>query len=204
MTATPEIEAASRGSALVRRALEVARETHGEQVRDNGAGPTPFVRHLFEVAEPLAQEGHPDEVVAAALLHDTVESGGLSVERVRAGFGGAVAELVDALSERTEITSHGERKDDLRRRVAEAGEAAQAIYAADKLSNVEALREGYAVKGEDVDASLKVSLDEKLLVWEKDLEMLRKRLGDAPPVNRLAAALSALRAERAHPRQTYG
>ena len=197
MTATPGIEAASERSPVVRKALAVARRAHEDQVRDNGAGPAPFMRHLLEVAEQLAQEGFPDEVIAAGLLHDTVESGGLSVDRVRADFGDSIAHLVDVLSERPEIESHDERKDDLRRRVAEAGPAAQAIYAADKLSNVEALREGYAVRGEDVDENLKVSLDEKVLVWEKDLEMLRAHSGGTPLVARLGDSLAELSAERA-------
>jgi (p)ppGpp synthase/HD superfamily hydrolase len=196
MTATPEIEAAGERSPLVRRALSAARDAHAEQVRDDGSGPTPFLRHLLEVAEQLAGAGYPDRVLAAALLHDAVESGGLEVEAVHEQFGDEVARLVEALTERPEIPDHQARKDDLRLRVAAAGKEAQAIYAADKLSNVEALRRGYAAKGEDVDESLKVSLDEKLLVWEKDVEMLRRDSGGGPIAERLADSLAALSSER--------
>jgi (p)ppGpp synthase/HD superfamily hydrolase len=196
MSGARALERVSERSPLVRRALEVAQDAHEGQARDDGAGPFPVVRHLLEVSEALAGAGCADEVVAAGLLHDTVESGGLSVAEVREEFGDAVAHLVEALSERAELDSHEERKEDLRRRVAAAGEAAQAIYAADKLSNVEALRAGYAVKGEDVDANLKVSLDEKLRVWEKDVEMLRAHSGGTPVVERLADALAELSAER--------
>ncbi len=197
MTATPGIEAASERSPVVRKALAVARRAHEDQVRDNGAGPPRSCDHLLEVAEQLAEEGFPDEVLAAGLLHDMVESGGLSVDAIRADFGDWVADLVDALSERPEIDSHDDRKDDLRRRVAVAGPAAQAIYAADKLTNVEVLRDGYAVKGEEVDENLKVSLDEKVLVWAKDLEMLRAHSGGTPIVIRLGDSLAELSAERA-------
>jgi (p)ppGpp synthase/HD superfamily hydrolase len=153
--------------------------------------------HLLGVAEQLAQDGYRDEVIAAALLHDVVESGGLGVEQVRAEFGDEIAHLVEALSERPEIEPHGERKDDLRRRVAAAGPDAQAIYAADKLSNIEALREGYRVSGEKVDSTLAVSLDDKVRIWEKDLEMLLDQSGGTPLVDRLADALAELAAERA-------
>jgi (p)ppGpp synthase/HD superfamily hydrolase len=197
MTVAPGLEAASERSELVRRALARAREAHGNQTRDNGAGPTPFIDHLLEVAEQLAQEAYPDQVIAAGLLHDVVESGGMSVEQVRNEFGDPVAHLVEALSERKEIDSHAERKDDLRRRVAAAGPEAQAIYAADKLSNIEALREGYRARGEDVDVSLKVPLDEKVSIWESDLEMLLGGSGGASLVNRLADALAELAGERA-------
>lgn len=196
MSGARELESVSERSPLVRRALEVAQEAHDGQTRDDGAGPFPFIRHLLEVSEALAAAGCPDEVIAAGLLHDAVESGGLSVGEVREEFGDAVAHLVEALSERSEIDSHEERKDDLRSRVAAAGEAAQAIYAADKLSNIESLRAGYAAKGEEVDANLKVSLDEKLGVWEMDVEMLRTHSGGTPLVERLADSLAELSAER--------
>ena len=126
-----------------------------------------------------------------------IESGGLEIEQVREGFGDSVAHLVDALSERPEIEAYDARKDDLRRRVANAGTAAQAIYAADKLSNVQALRDGYALKGEAVDAKLDVPLDEKAQVWDADLAMLLEQSADLPVVKRLAGALAGLRNERA-------
>jgi (p)ppGpp synthase/HD superfamily hydrolase len=197
MTAAAGIEAAAERSPLVRRALETARRAHEGQARDDGAGPAPFLRHLLEVGEQLSREGEADEVLAAGLLHDTIESGGLTRNELRAEFGDPIAHLVDVLSERPEIDSHEDRKDDLRARVAAAGADAQAIYAADKLSNVESLREGYRSRGEAVDEALKVSLDEKMRVWEQDLEMLRAHAGGTPLVQRLADALAELAAERA-------
>jgi GTP pyrophosphokinase len=191
------IEEACERSELVRRALETARRAHHEQTRDDGAGPTPFMHHLLEVGGMLAREGRPDEVLAAALLHDAIESGGLSEEALREEFGDSVVHLVGTLSERPEIESHEERKDDLRRRVAAAGAPAQAIYAADKLSNVESLRQGYRRRGEAVDETLEVSLDEKARVWERDVEMLRALSGATPSVQQLAGALGELLAERA-------
>jgi (p)ppGpp synthase/HD superfamily hydrolase len=196
MTAAPRIEAACERSPLVREALAEARGAHRGQVRDDGDGPTPFLRHLLEVGEQLALEGRDDDVLAAGLLHDSIESGGLTREEIRDRFGDEVARLVDALSERPEIESDAGRKDDLRSRVAEAGGEARAIYAADKLSNVESLRRGYASHGEEVDAALRVTLDEKMLVWERDLEMLRAHSGGTLPVERLGDAIAELTAER--------
>jgi (p)ppGpp synthase/HD superfamily hydrolase len=197
MTAAPGIEAACERSPVVRSALETARRAHDGQARDDGAGPTPFLRHLLEVGEELTREGLSDEALAAALLHDAIESGGLTQAGLRAEFGDSVAHLVDSLSERPEIESHEERKDDLRRRVAAAGSESRAIYAADKLSNIKSLRQGYRSRGEGVDEKLKVSLDEKMRVWQKDLEMLRSHAGGTPLVRRLGDALAELSAERA-------
>lgn len=186
---------------MVREALSLARRVHADESRDDGNGPTPFMDHLLAVGNELARDGYPEGVVAAGLLHDTVESGGLEIDDVRGAFGDSVAHLVDALSERPEIDAYAERKDDLRRRVAHAGPDAQAIYAADKLSNMRALRDGYAVRGEAVDAKLKVSLDEKVQVWEADLEMLAENSPGVPVVDRLAEALAGLRSERASARR---
>lgn len=197
MAVTRGIDAARERSAVVREALETALRAHDGQERDDGCGPRPFAEHVLAVADQLAGDGYRDAVIAAGLLHDTIESGGLDPDRIRADFGEEIARLVDAMSERPDIEAREERKDDLRRRVSEAGRDAQAIYAADKLANVRALREGYAVRGEGVDEALDVSLDEKIQTWESDLEMLFEESADAPVVDRLADTLAGLWGERA-------
>lgn len=156
----------------------------------------PFIEHPLAVAERLAENGCPDEVLAAALLHDVVEKGGMELGELRERFGDAVVGLVDALTEDAAISSYEERKDEHRSQVARAGRQARAIFAADKLVNVEALRDAYAARGESVDRELQVPLGTKLRTWERDLKMLAAEEPGLPLVNRLADELAGLRRER--------
>jgi (p)ppGpp synthase/HD superfamily hydrolase len=184
-------------SALVRGAISTARRAHASQMRETGCGEIPFVEHPLAVADLLAEQDYPEGVVAAALLHDVVEYAEICPGELPGRFGTRVALLVSALTEDVEIEEYEERKEEHRRRVAEAGPEARVIFAADKIANVLVLREAYSVLGESVDANLPVSLDLKILVWEYDLEMLFDESPGVPLVDRFAEEMLGLWGERA-------
>jgi (p)ppGpp synthase/HD superfamily hydrolase len=171
MSATSGIDAAIERSDLLKDALETARRAHAGQLR-RGSDGRPFIDHPLAVAELLLEHGHGDEVLAAALLHDVVEKSDVEVADVRRDFGDVVGDLVEVMTEDETIEAYEERKAEHRQRVAEADRAAQAIFAADKRTNVAMLREAYALIGERVSEELAVALDLKVYVWEEDLEML--------------------------------
>jgi (p)ppGpp synthase/HD superfamily hydrolase len=180
----------------VRAALATATEAHAGQIR-NGAGGIPYIQHPIAVAELLAAHGWTDEVLAAALLHDVVEDSDKDVAELRQQFGDPIAGLVEALSDDESISDWTERKAEHRGRVGEGGEEALAIYAADKLTNVKALRDAYAEQGEAVAEELKVPLEYKIDAWQADLEMLRARAPELPFLDELESGLSLFRADRA-------
>lgn len=195
MAQSPRIEAAADSSKLVRDALETARRAHAGQIR-NGSGGAPYIDHPIAVAELLAEHGFGDEILAAALLHDVVEESATDVAEIRAGFGEPIASLVDALTDEEAIEPYERRKDEHRRRVSEAGADARAIYAADKLANIRALRRVYTGRGEAVGDELKAPLDDKMAVWEADAELLRDTDPDLPFLSELEDQLAGLRADR--------
>ena len=195
--ASGRLDAKAQRSALVRGALSVARRAHAGQFRQTGCEEIPFIEHSLAVAELLAGHNYPDEVLAAGLLHDVLESSELAAEGLRGRFGDPVAELVEALTEDASLEDYEERKQEHRERVAAAGAPAQAIFAADKVANVGVLREAYAVLGEDVDEELPVSLDIKILIWEFDLEMLFANAPGVPLVDRFADEMVGLWGQRA-------
>jgi (p)ppGpp synthase/HD superfamily hydrolase len=197
MPSAPRIEAAAERSDLVREALSMAHEAHAGQMRQTGSGEIPFVDHPIAVADHLAREGFPDEVVAAGLLHDVVEHTGVALDELRARFGDEVTDLVGVLTESEAIEPYETRKEEHRERIAAAGREARAVFTADKTANVEILREAYAIEGEEVDAELPVSLDLKIFVWELDLEMLFRTAPDLPLVDRFADEMARLWGQRA-------
>ncbi len=175
----------------------MARRTHAGQFRQTGCDEIAFIEHLLAVGELLAQQNYPDEVLAAGLLHDIAEHADVEPEALRGRFGDEVVELVEALTEDPTIPDYEERKSEHRERVAFAGPNAQAIFAADKTTNVAVLREAYEILGEGVDEDLLVSLDTKILAWEFDLEMLFSNLPDAAVVEGFAEEMVALWGQRA-------
>jgi guanosine-3',5'-bis(diphosphate) 3'-pyrophosphohydrolase len=195
MSSTPGIDAAIERSGLVREAFETARIAHAGQFRD-GAEQIPYIDHPRIVAERLARQGFPDEVLAAALLHDVVEDSETEVEELRARFGDPVAELVAAMTEDETIEGYEQRKAEHRRRIAAAGEEALAIYAADKLTNLAMLRDAYREKGEAVGGQLSVPLDLKIALWEADLDTLFEQVPDLPLVREFADEMVGLWGDR--------
>ncbi len=171
MAPSSRVEAAVERSELVRGALAMAQELHAGTFRDIGDD-VPFVEHPMAVADLLAEYGHDDELLAAGLLHDALEYTEVGLTTLRERFGMKVALIVSALSEDFEIEPYEERKQELRRRVAATGIEAQRVFAADKIANVIAARDQYAVVQEDIDLGQLVDLDRKILVWEFDMEML--------------------------------
>jgi len=192
---SPAIEAAAAESELIRDALELAERAHAGQIR-SGSGGMAYIHHPVAVAELLAEHGYGEETVAAALVHDVVEDSETSVEEIAARFGPAVAKLVEALTDDESVEPYERRKDELRRRVAEAGGDAPAIYAADKLSNVRVLRRAYANEGEAAGKEFKAPLGTKIEIWEADLAMLRAEPSAPEFVEDLASELEQLREAR--------
>jgi len=195
MTSAPGIDAAVERSDLVREALATAQRAHAGQLR-RGSDGRPFIDHPVAVAELLCAERQSDDVIAAALLHDVVEKSEMSTEALRERFGDVVADLVAAMTEDESIPTYEDRKEEHRRRVAESGPAARAIFAADKLTNVTMLREAYALIGEGVSDELPVPLDLKMYIWEADLEMLFDEAPQLPLTDELADQLVALWGDR--------
>ncbi|KAF0961557.1 RelA/SpoT family protein [Rhodococcus sp. T7] len=81
--------------ALLQRAYDVAEERHASQRRKSG---DPYITHPLAVASILAELGMDTTTLVAALLHDTVEDTGYSLEQLTDEFGEEVAHLVDGVT----------------------------------------------------------------------------------------------------------
>src|SRR5262245_52062823 len=80
---------------LISRAWHFAAQRHAGQKR-KGKAQEPYVNHLAEVAELVATatEGRDPNVVAAAVLHDTVEDTATLLEELTSTFNADIASLV--------------------------------------------------------------------------------------------------------------
>ncbi|MBV8302789.1 MAG: bifunctional (p)ppGpp synthetase/guanosine-3',5'-bis(diphosphate) 3'-pyrophosphohydrolase, partial [Acidimicrobiia bacterium] len=82
-------------TSLITRAYQVARAAHEGQVRRSG---DPYIQHPLAVAKVLADLGLDDVTLSAALLHDSVEDTGVTLEEVAGEFGDDVAAIVDGVT----------------------------------------------------------------------------------------------------------
>jgi GTP diphosphokinase / guanosine-3',5'-bis(diphosphate) 3'-diphosphatase len=85
---------------LIQRAYRVAEEAHREQKRHSGE---PYINHCLAVASILADLRVPAEVVAAALLHDTVEDTTITLKDLKRDFDDTIAILVDGVTKLTKL-----------------------------------------------------------------------------------------------------
>ncbi len=86
---------------FVTRAYRVGETAHRGQLRASGE---PYFVHCVAVAEILASEMYaPAPVIAAGLLHDTVEDTNLTLTDLEKDFGAEIAKLVDAVTKLTSL-----------------------------------------------------------------------------------------------------
>jgi (p)ppGpp synthase/HD superfamily hydrolase len=184
-------------------AYQFAAEAHaGQRQESDGSA---YIEHPVTVARLLQRGGFSDEVVAAGLLHDTVEDSGVELGQLDREFGRSVADLVAAMTEPDRPSDFRARKAAHRGQIAKAGCAAAAIFAADKIANVQNLRHAVAQKGEDeVRRRLSKPLDEKLEHYRKTLELLEELALPLSLIPLLRAELASFEAERCRGRATAG
>jgi (p)ppGpp synthase/HD superfamily hydrolase len=121
------------------RAYQFAAARHVHQ-RRKGEAAEPYMNHLTEVAELVAQatRASDPEIIIAAVLHDTVEDTETTADELRAMFGERVAALVAEMTDDKSLPKQT-RKDLQVQHAAHASRGAQIIKLADKTSNVRAL-----------------------------------------------------------------
>jgi (p)ppGpp synthase/HD superfamily hydrolase len=179
-------------SDLATSALRFARRVHLGQYRKQTG--EQFVEHPIAVARLLSESGYDGYMIAAAYLHDVVEKTDVELDEIRERFGPGVAGLIDRLSEDLEIAGYAERKRALRKGILESGGDPVAIYAADRVAN---MRDWLKVAPEDRPACgerLGTTLDERLQLWQEDLEELHDLGPETPFLSEIEAELEALRA----------
>lgn len=125
-----------RDLALLFRALAFAAHKHRDQRRKD-AEASPYINHPIALAEVLAGEGGVAhvEVLAAALLHDTIEDTATTAEELRAEFGERIAAMVEEVTDDQNLPK-AERKRLQIVHAAGLSPGARLIKLADKICNL--------------------------------------------------------------------
>ena len=164
--------------------MQYAQQRHEGQLRQVDG--QPFILHPLEVGSLLYQAGAPDDVIAAGILHDTVEKTGSTESELTRLFGAHVAALVQALTEDEGISGYARRKAALRDQVSRAGRDALMVFAADKLSKARELSLG--------DGIAVTVRRRRMTHYRRCLALLQERVPDFPLVGLLQRELEMLTA----------
>ncbi len=131
---------------IVLRAVEFAARYHDGQKRKGTRDP--YIGHPFSVGMILARHGYDGEVVAAGILHDTLEDTKATADDLRREFGDRVAALVEGASEPAKWRPWLQRKRHTIEFLQTAPLDMRVVSAADKLHNLLTMERDLAAVGE--------------------------------------------------------
>lgn len=131
---------------LVDQAIETALKYHAGE-RRKGTN-VPYAVHPLAVGMILAAAGCSGQVIAAGILHDTLEDTSLTAHELRRTFGHEVASLVAACTEPDKSLPWETRKEHTLASMEKAPLLVRLIVCADKLHNIRTIAEDREKVGE--------------------------------------------------------
>lgn len=122
--------------ALVLKAAAFAAEKHRDQRRKDRHA-TPYINHPLALAQILAVEGDVQdaEIIAAAILHDTIEDTNTTADELRLVFGNTIASMVLEVTDDTSANKQT-RKDLQVQHAPHLSDGAKLVKLADKIANL--------------------------------------------------------------------
>lgn len=160
---------------MIDKAMEFATKAHEGQLRKGTK--RPYIVHPIEVGDIVSTMTSDEEIIAAAILHDTIEDcEGVTEEILREEFGDRVTVLVLHESE-DKTKSWKERKSATIEGLKNAPMDVKYIGLADKLSNMRDIDRDYVLYGEELWNRFRMK-DKKMISWYyteimKSLESLK-------------------------------
>ncbi len=132
----PDLQLETDALGLVLAAAVFAARKHRDQRRKDQER-SPYINHPLDVIHILYVEGgvRDPEVLAAALLHDTVEDTDTTLEELTARFGAQVAGLVAEVTDDRTLPK-AQRKQQQIEHAPHISEGAKLVKLADKISNL--------------------------------------------------------------------
>lgn len=130
---------------LFDKAAQFAIEAHrGGERRGKGF---PYIIHPMEAASIVATVTNDPEMLAAAILHDTVEDTDVTIEQIEELFGPRVAHLVHVETAQKGASWRARREVQIKR-FQQADRDSQIVALGDKLSNLRAIALDYRSMGD--------------------------------------------------------
>lgn len=170
-------------TADMRKALQFALDAHKGQVRK--VNDSPYVSHLFDVAEILLNVQASENLVIAGILHDIIEDTAYSDKDILALFpspkGQEILRIILADNESDKSASWVERKTETITYAQNADdEEGLLLICADKISNLSSLVENMEICGEMVWKYFNSPKDKQIWYYESLFKVFEKKLAHYP------------------------
>ena len=139
---------------LLEKSIAFALRAHEGQVRKKSG--IPYILHPMEAATIASTLTDDREVLAAVMLHDTVEDTDTTLDEIRREFGERVAQLVkgETENEYPELTREESwklrKEESLQRLRANDDASVKIMWISDKLSNARSLFRIYEERGDEM------------------------------------------------------
>ncbi len=163
----------------VEQALKAATVLHKDQVR-KGSVPIPYISHLVAVSFIIMDYTDEEDVVIAALLHDTLEDTDYTTDELREDFGGYVRDIVEGVSEpqhtKQKTYSWREQKKAYAKQLKDAPQGSLMVSAADKIHNMRSIVEEYFDNHDRFVQDFGGSLQERIEMYQDIADVLNERL----------------------------
>lgn len=163
----------------IEQAIRAAAVLHKNQLR-KGSMPFPYVTHLVATAFTLMDYTQDEDVIIAALLHDTLEDTDYTIDELQEDFGGKVREIVEAVTEPKSTPEQKVSFKDKKRIYAEqlkkAPEASLLVAAADKIHNFRTTVEDYTDDHERFIQDFGKNFEERLEAYQNIANVINNRL----------------------------
>lgn len=127
-------------SKIVKRAIDVSRESHKNQFRKSGEEYFVHPKRVAQIVKRFKRSKRLNQLVAAALLHDTVEDTTLSLKDVKSLFGGLISNLVEELTSDEQKIKRQGKAQYLSEKMKNMSSWALVIKLSDRLDNVSDLK----------------------------------------------------------------
>jgi len=155
-------------SSVIKKAIRFSINTHEVYQKQKRKGKDiPYIIHPLIVGLLLSRGGADEEIVAAGILHDTIEDSAafkkVTKKILNDRFGERVAEVVASVSEKPDRRAWDERKREALERIAHFSHSSLMVKAADVLANGSELLNDHRRIGDKVFA--RFAAPKEKIIW---------------------------------------
>jgi (p)ppGpp synthase/HD superfamily hydrolase len=182
----------------VHQAIRFAIKTHEIYQQQKRKGKVvSYITHPLTVGIILAKAGASDDVIAAGILHDTIEDSPkekpVSQGMLEGRFGKTVAKIVADVSEKDKSLSWAERKLETLNHIKKFSHSSLLVKSADIISNVEELLDDYAKEGDKTFVRFNASKEKSLENYFKIIKAIIAKWPQTPLISDLRFLLKKLK-----------
>ncbi|MFC5540575.1 HD domain-containing protein [Ureibacillus suwonensis] len=175
---------------IVDKAIVFAAKVHRNQVRKGTD--IPYITHPFAVGMLLQRANCSEEVIAAGILHDTLEDTDTTFEELKDEFGLRIAILVQSASEQDKSLPWEVRKQHTIEHIKDASLEELQVIVADKLHNLQTIHKDLDVMGDAIWQRFNRGKREQHWYYSSIVKALSRRKREFPLIGDLEEEVKAV------------